>query len=48
MVVRCSGFAVVFAEDVSEVQSTDEVSGESIYFLERVGGNAKLYLSCLE
>jgi len=26
------GFAVVFAEDVSDVQSTDVVSGESIIF----------------
>ena len=46
--VCCSGFAVVFAEDVSEVQSTDAVSGESICFFQCVGGDNKFYSSCLE
>jgi hypothetical protein len=41
---RCSprGFAAVFAEDVTDVQSTDVVSGECICFCQRVGCYAKL------
>lgn len=42
VVVRPSGFAVVFAEDVPDVQSTDLVSGERIPFCQYVGGYAKL------
>lgn len=34
---------MVFAEDVSEVQSTDAVSSESIYFFQCVGGNDELF-----
>jgi hypothetical protein len=38
---------VVFAEDVTDVQSTDVVSGESICFCQRVGGYAKLVIKPL-
>lgn len=33
VIVLPRGFAVVFAEDVTDIKTTDMVSGESIYFV---------------
>jgi hypothetical protein len=45
---RLSGFGVVFAEDVPDVQTTDTVSGESIIFVNAWAIMLSSHSSCLE
>ena len=47
VVVFLSGFAVVFAEDVADVQTTDVVSRENIYFCGCMGDYAKILFKLL-
>ena len=47
--INClSGFAVVFAEDVADVNATDTVSGEIIVFLNAWTIMLSSHSSCLE
>jgi hypothetical protein len=41
VVVRSSGFAVVFAEDIPDIPSTDVPSGESVCFCRSMGDYVK-------
>ena len=46
--INClSGFAVVFAEDVADVNATDTVSGEIVVFFKCMGDYAKLSFKLL-
>jgi hypothetical protein len=47
VVVRFSGFAVVFAEDIPDIPSTDVPPGESICFRQRIGHCANLSFKML-
>ncbi len=47
IVVRFSGFAVVFAEDIPDTPSTDIPSGKSICFCQSMGRYANLTFKML-